>query len=165
MDRTSFVRSYHRQIRRAVKKTSAINRDFSTVEHDTHTHTHVTYRWYAVSFINALGASIGSLILIRILREYGEESLKESYPSIFESESWSICESFVERGGHVGAVLYSSLPIMLQPLVVIVALTGKMSDLMLVTCIFMGRCVKYLVMGYLIATSGDLIASKQKKET
>ena len=36
-------------------------------------------KWYAVSFTNALGVSIGSMILIYILREYGEASMKESY--------------------------------------------------------------------------------------
>jgi len=117
-------------------------------------------KWYAVSFTNALGVSIGSMILIYILREYGEASMKESYPSIFESDMWGMCETFVEKGGYAGAILYSSLPILLQPLVVIVALTNKMNDITLILCIFIGRSIKYLVMGYLTVKSGKLIDSR-----
>ena len=124
-------------------------------------------KWYVVSFTNALGVSIGSMILIYILREYGEESMKTSYPSIFESDMWGMCETLVENGGHAGAVLYASLPIILQPLVVIVALTNKMNDITLVSCIFIGRSVKYLVMGYLTVKSKNLINSRtdEKKKS
>ena len=99
-----------------------------------------------VVILNALGSMFGCWVLFALLRRNGESYLRESFPDLFESEKWTLCEYLLQEYGFFGCTLYSAMPIVLHPLVLLGALARMDSTLLLLT-IFIGRCVKYSLMG------------------
>mmetsp|Transcript_11703 Transcript_11703/g.23049 ORF Transcript_11703/g.23049 Transcript_11703/m.23049 type:complete len:188 (+) Transcript_11703:130-693(+) len=98
------------------------------------------------AFANAAGVTIGAAVLVFA----GASS--EAFPT-FDSDQFERTRTLVQDYGVVGCALYSCLPIILHP-IIFFGLVFQLDPLLLLLAIFVGRAVKYIIMGQL-ALSGS----------
>ena len=97
-----------------------------------------TKGWVFVVLCNAAGTVAGSLALVLMMEEGGgTDYVKVAFPAAFASKWWARTEKMVSAYGAAGAVLISSLPVILHPLIAIAKLAG-MSTTHLLGCIMAG---------------------------
>ena len=109
-------------------------------------------RWYVAAVANALGATLGTAVLLYLVRERGLEYLNETFPILLASPAWAKATGLMQTYGVGGMLLVSSLPIILHPVIAFGMLSG-MSNTTILTIVMAGRTVKYLVMGWVTANA------------
>ena len=107
-------------------------------------------RWRLTALANALGATVGSAVLLFLLRQQGEALLHEQFPTVLASPAWAKTTQIMTQYGAGGMVLVASLPLILHP-VIAFGILGGHSDATILGIILCGRTLKYLVMAYLAA--------------
>ena len=103
--------------------------------------------WVVTALANAAGATLGSAVLLLLIRERGIEYLNETFPAVLASPAWAKAMGWMQTYGLGGMFLVSCLPIILHPVIVFGLLSG-MSNATILAIVMSGRTVKYLVMGY-----------------
>jgi len=109
-------------------------------------------RWPLASLANAAGATLGTAILLLLVRERGLEYLNESFPALLSSPAWAKATGLMQTYGVGGMLLVSSLPIILHPVIAFGMLSG-MSNSQILGIVMAGRTIKYLVMGWVTANA------------
>lgn len=109
-------------------------------------------RFAFVALCNAAGATCGFGLFVLLLQSHGTDWFRDKYPEVFGSSSWSRGEKVVAEFGWPGVAGLSALPFPLHPLVVLGVLAG-MKKTSLLSALFIGRSVKYLVFGWLAVSS------------
>jgi len=105
-------------------------------------------RWVSTALCNAAGATLGTLILLVLVRERGVEYLNETFPAVLASPAWAKATGLMTTYGVGGMLLVSSMPIILHPVIVFGILSG-LSNSAILSIVMAGRTVKYLVMSYI----------------
>jgi len=113
---------------------------------------------FTVAACNALGSAIGCALLYYLIQNNGESFIRDTFPQVMESDSWALCKSWVDDYGIPGALAFSTLPIVLHPLVLLAALT-RMNIIALLVCVSLGRFVKYSIMCSLAIGGGRALTS------
>lgn len=98
-------------------------------------------RRYVVAVMNAVGVVCGCAVLVYLVESKGEDWIKSAWPTVFQGDAWEHTSDVVRDYGALGAVLISSAPIVLHPLIVISVL-AKMPTPQLLLCILVGRTIK-----------------------
>ena len=130
--------------------------------------------WVFAVLANAAGTVAGVYALVLMMEEGGgTEYIKVTFPAAFASKWWARTETVIGSYGALGAVLISSLPVILHPLIAIAKLAG-MSNTQLLGCIMAGRTIKYTVMAQVarqapsalkyFGASADTIAKVRSKQ-
>ena len=109
-------------------------------------------RWYVAAVANALGATLGTAVLLFLVRERGLEYLNETFPILLASPAWAKATGLMQTYGVGGMLLVSSLPIILHPVIAFGMLSG-FSNAAILSIVMGGRTIKYLTMGYITATA------------
>jgi len=109
-------------------------------------------RWYVAAVANALGATLGTAILLLLVRERGLEYLNDTFPTVLASPAWAKATGLMQSYGVGGMLLVSSLPIILHPVIAFGMLSG-MSNGTILTIVMAGRTIKYIVMAYVTANA------------
>ncbi|MDB9924959.1 hypothetical protein OAD67_01720 [bacterium] len=110
-------------------------------------------RWtLLVSLFNAAGATAGFAGFIFLLEQHGTDWFRKEYPEVFASPYWSQGEQVINDYGWPGVAGLSAMPFPLHPLVLAGVLAG-MEKQMLLSALFAGRSVKYLVFGVIASAS------------
>ena len=105
-------------------------------------------RWVSTALCNAAGATVGTAILLFLVRERGVEYLNTTFPTVLASPAWAKATGLMTTYGVGGMLLVSSLPIILHPVIVFGILSG-LSDTSILGIVFAGRTLKYLTMSYI----------------
>jgi len=105
-------------------------------------------RWVSTALSNAAGATIGTAILLKLVRERGIEYLNATFPALLASPAWAKATGLMTTYGVGGMLLVSSLPIILHPVIVFGILSG-LSDSAILGIVMAGRTMKYLIMSYI----------------
>ena len=105
-------------------------------------------RWYSTAVSNAAGATVGTAILLALVRERGVEYLNATFPALLTSAAWAKATGLMTTYGVGGMLLVSSLPIILHPVIVFGILSG-LSDSAILGIVMAGRTIKYLLMSYI----------------
>jgi len=105
-------------------------------------------RWASTAIANAAGATLGTAILLALCREQGIEYLNTTFPLVLASPAWAKATGLMTTYGVGGMLLVSSMPIILHPVIVFGILSG-LSNSAILSIVFAGRTVKYLVMSYI----------------
>ena len=105
-------------------------------------------RWYSTAVSNAAGATVGTAILLALVRERGVEYLNATFPALLTSPAWAKATGLMTTYGVGGMLLVSSLPIILHPVIVFGILSG-LSDSAILGIVMAGRTIKYLLMSYI----------------
>ncbi|KAL3903754.1 MAG: hypothetical protein SGPRY_011549, partial [Prymnesium sp.] len=116
-------------------------------------------RWASSALINALGATLGTALMLYLIRaSHGDplDYLKEAYPTVLSSPAWLKAMGYMDRFGAAGMLLVSVLPIFLHPVVVFGLLSG-MNDATILLIIMTGRTIKYLIMARVTLTAPHLL--------
>lgn len=103
--------------------------------------------WLLTAFLNAVGATVGVVSLIYLVNLRGVDYIRESFPQIFTSSTWTKTEQLMEAYGFGGSVMVASMPIVLHPLVLFGVISG-MDQTAIVASVLIGRTIKYVVMGW-----------------
>ena len=74
-------------------------------------------RWPVASICNAAGATLGTAVLLLLVRERGLEYLNESFPALLGSPAWAKATGLMQTYGVGGMLLVSSMPIILHPVI------------------------------------------------
>ena len=130
--------------------------------------------WVFAVLANAAGTVAGVYALVLMMEEGGGTGyIKVTFPAAFASKWWARTETVMGAYGALGAVLISSLPVILHPLIAIAKLAG-MSNAQLLGCIMAGRTIKYTVMAQVarqapsalkyFGASADTIAKVRSKQ-
>ena len=127
--------------------------------------------------LREVGTMAGVIVLVHLINENGTEYLQSRFPVLFESDKWKSVEASLENSqeyGAVGVALVSAMPIILHPVIMFcmlgkcnrAALTttttnssrwfaflAKMDQTVFLSAIFVGRVLKYCLMGYLASAA------------
>jgi len=109
-------------------------------------------RWKSTAIANAAGATVGTAILLLLVRERGVDYLQTTFPTVLASPAWAKATSLMTTYGLGGMLLVSSLPLILHPVIVFGILSG-LSNTTILAVVFTGRTIKYLVMAYTASTA------------
>lgn len=110
------------------------------------------HRWPVASVANAAGATLGTAVLLLLVRERGLDYLQETFPLVLASPAWTKATGLMQSYGVGGMLLVSSMPIILHPVIAFGILSG-FSNTTILAIVMAGRTVKYLVMGWVISYS------------
>ena len=62
-------------------------------------------RWYVAAVANALGATLGTAVLLFLVRERGLEYLNETFPILLASPAWAKATGLMQTYGVGGMLL------------------------------------------------------------
>lgn len=98
-------------------------------------------RWAFSAVMNAAGATVGTAVLLMLVRERGIEYLNESFPTLLASPAWAKAMGWMQTYGLGGMLLVSCLPIILHPVIAFGIVSG-LSNPTILTVVFVGRTIK-----------------------
>ena len=104
-------------------------------------------RWVLTAMANAAGATLGTAVLLFLVRERGLEYLNETFPMLLSSPAWAKATGLMQSYGVGGMFLVSCMPIILHP-VIAFGMLSNMSNTTILAIVMGGRTVKYLTMGW-----------------
>ena len=110
---------------------------------------------YYVAFANAVGATAGIALLVFGFHvgsssvDTQEVNVEDDQDNVERFAEWKKMQVFLEEYMLVGIVMYSTLPIILHPMVFFVLHNGIADKITLLMCILIGRTIKYCVMAEL----------------
>ncbi len=104
-------------------------------------------RWRSAAVVNAAGATLGTAVLLLLVRERGLEWMSAAFPSLLASPAWAKATRLMQTYGLGGMLLVSCLPIILHP-VIAFGMLGDMSNATILAVVMLGRTIKYLTMAY-----------------
>jgi len=115
-------------------------------------------RWPSTAFANALGATVGTALMLTLIRARGDPLiyLQETYPSVLANPAWQKAMGWMNVYGVPGMLLVASLPIFLHPIIAFGLLAG-MSDATILSIVLTGRTFKYLVMAKVTTSAPHLL--------
>lgn len=80
--------------------------------------------WYMSAFANAAGATLGTAVLLLLVRERGLSYLNETFPTVLASPAWAKATALMTTYGVGGMFLVSCMPIILHPVIAFGMLSG-----------------------------------------
>ena len=104
-------------------------------------------RWLTFAIYMTIGSTLGLLILVLILEYNGIESILNYYPALKNSTSWLWTQKFFGAYGLILVFVIAATPLAQQPSVILAVLAG-ISTLPLITVIFLGRLLKFVLISY-----------------
>jgi membrane protein YqaA with SNARE-associated domain len=111
---------------------------------------------HITAFANAVGTTIGIALLIYLMESQGVSYIEATFPKQLESAVTVTTQKYWDEYGLLGAVIISMMPIFLQPLVFI-GVMAKTSMATLVSCVLVGRTIKYIIMSELAIAAPHLL--------
>ena len=111
---------------------------------------------YVTAFANAVGTTVGIALLIYLMESQGVSYIETAFPKQLESTVAVTTQKYWDEYGLFGAVIISTMPIFLQPLVFI-GVMAKTSMATLVSCVLVGRTIKYIIMAELAIVAPNLL--------
>lgn len=113
-------------------------------------------RWILLATSISVGSTLGALILAGLVEFHGLPWVLNFYPGLEETRTWIWSMDFFNEYGLVVVFVVAMTPLMQQPAVILASLA--MTPLIeLAAVIFVGRFLKYLVMGYLASHAPRLL--------
>lgn len=109
--------------------------------------------WLWCAIVQTGGCGLGC-VLFSLLAYYNPQGIKDSYPSVFESQSWEQTEGFYRKYG-AAAALFGAAVMPIHPFLFIGALSG-MSAFTLIGAICMGRLVRNIIVCYTAARATNI---------
>ena len=113
-------------------------------------------RWVFAALMNAAGATLGTAVLLFLVRERGLDYLNETFPMLLSSPAWAKATGLMQTYGLGGMLLVCCMPIILHPVIAFGMLTG-LSNTTILTIVMSGRTIKYLIMGYLTSNAPGML--------
>lgn len=108
------------------------------------------------AFANAVGTTIGIALLIYLMQTQGVSYIETNFAKQLASPVAVRTQKYWDEYGIAGAVFISMMPIFLQPLVFI-GVMAKTPMATLVTCVLVGRTIKYIIMAELAIVAPNLL--------
>lgn len=105
-------------------------------------------RWLFLSLCVAIGSTLGALALAALIELQGLPWILELFPGADQTKIWHLTDEFFQRYGLIVVFVVALTPLMQQPAVILAGLANT-PLLLLVTAIFFGRLIKFLVMAYI----------------
>lgn len=105
-------------------------------------------RWFILALSVAVGSAFGALALASLVELQGLPWILEFYPDIGESKTWVWTEDFFKKHGLLLVFAVAITPLMQQPAVILASLANT-PLFELITVIFVGRFIKFLLMAYI----------------
>ncbi|GIL17844.1 MAG: hypothetical protein BroJett040_15950 [Oligoflexia bacterium] len=105
-------------------------------------------RWLTFALNVAIGSTLGGLVLASLVEFHGLPWVLQMYPGVNETHIWAFCEEFFHQYGLLLVFIVALTPFIQQPAVILAGLANT-SLLQLVTVLFVGRLIKFLIMSYL----------------
>ena len=113
-------------------------------------------KWFSFSLSVAIGSAIGAMSLSLLVSEMGLPWILKFMPDIQSSNSWENANVFFDKYGLYFVFVVSVTPFIQQPAVILASL-ANVPLLHLVSVIFIGRFIKFLVMAYIGAHAPNLL--------
>lgn len=101
-------------------------------------------RW-STAAMNAFGVACGAAVLLVLVHVQGLTRVTETFPGLSGSDSWERTRELCERWGILGATVFSAMPIVVHPMLLLGAALG-MQSWTLVLAVLGGRTIKYSLM-------------------
>ena len=109
-------------------------------------------KFVLAAVVNAAGATLGTAILLLLVRDRGLSYIDESFPNMLASPAWLKAMGLMDTYGAAGMLLVSTMPILLHPVIAFGMVAG-LSNTTILLIVMAGRTVKYVTMGYLASTA------------
>lgn len=113
-------------------------------------------RWFYLATCISVGSTIGALGLAALVEYQGLPWLLEMFPNADQTSTWQMTDSFFQKYGLIVVFIVAASPLMQQPAVVLASLAGTPLPI-LVSVIFVGRYIKFLIMAYVAAHAPRLL--------
>jgi membrane protein YqaA with SNARE-associated domain len=104
-------------------------------------------RWLILAINVAIGSTLGALALAVLVEYQGWPLILKLYPNIEASTTWNMTRTFFESYGLFLVFLIAIAPFAQQPAVILAAL-AQTPLWQLLTVVFIGRLIKFLIMAY-----------------
>lgn len=112
----------------------------------------VPRRWLLFAISMALGSTMGAFFLAYLVELHGLPWILSFYPSLTATQAWIWSLEFFSKFGLYFVFLVSLSPLMQQPVIVLAGMANT-PLLHLMSVVFFGRLIKFLLMSYLASHS------------
>lgn len=116
----------------------------------------VPRRWVYLTFCVGVGSIFGGILFVYLIETFGIDLVLRISPNLLSSTIWSVTEHFFKSYGVLFVFLLATTPIGIQPALILASLVQTPFE-ELALAIFMGRAIKYLLLGYISSRSPGLI--------
>lgn len=106
---------------------------------------------------NAFGVSVGACLFLGLVECQGQAYVLGMFPDLQGGNSWPRTTAMVTDMGLAGATVVAAMPIVIHPLLVL-GLVAGMKKIELVTAVFLGRSIKYMIMSSCAVYSPRLLS-------
>jgi membrane protein YqaA with SNARE-associated domain len=110
----------------------------------------VPKRWVSICLATTIGFTLGATVFAFLVQHYGMELVEHLIPGVTVTQTWSRSEAWIHHYGVLAVGGFSLLPLAFHPLIAIAALQ-KMSIFIIAGSVFLGRLIKYAILGWFCA--------------
>lgn len=112
-------------------------------------------RWLLTCLTICMGSTLGAALLCALLY-WNPDAVRATFPGLFQSHAWQHISDFLHHYGLLATFLGALGPFPQQPFIIL----GALSDLpfvLLIASLFIGRLIKYLIIGALCSHAPGLL--------
>lgn len=114
-------------------------------------------RWVWFALVISIGSTIGAAGLAYFVQALGLPWIVDHFPTVQQSSTWQITENFFNQYGIIVVFVVAASPLFQQPSIILASVAG--SPLWtIVTFVFAGRLLKFLLIGYLASHAPKLLS-------
>jgi membrane protein YqaA with SNARE-associated domain len=107
-------------------------------------------RWLKNAIATTIGFTIGGTACALMVQTYGLELVERIAPGIVKTAIWARADHWIHHYGVVAIGLFSEIPLALHPLVALAGI-NHMPLLAVALSLFIGRIIKYCLLGWFCA--------------
>lgn len=114
-------------------------------------------KWLFFAACISIGSTLGAITLSMLVQFHGLPWILSTFPTIDQSTTWTMTESFFERYGLLVVFIVAASPFFQQPAIILASLAHT-PLLTLMAVVFSGRFIKFLLMAYIASHAPKLLS-------